>query len=166
MKNCICLSNFTNIRHQEVTHTCNWNINMAFHSYGIVFTVLSKTWLNCKPQWVMQISVGVGWIWASLKVSHPKYQREMSNTAPFFLTNLFILQWPQLEKEMATHSIILTWRIPGMGAWWAAIYGVAQSRTRLTWLSSSNDHNMHMIENWKNTPKWLYSKRFVPLWGN
>ena len=24
------------------------------------------------------------------------------------------------------------------GAWWAAIYGVAQSRTRLTWLSSSS----------------------------
>ena len=24
------------------------------------------------------------------------------------------------------------------GAWWAAIYGVAQSRTRLKWLSSSN----------------------------
>ena len=28
--------------------------------------------------------------------------------------------------------------IPGTGAWWAAIYGVAQSRTRLTWLSSSS----------------------------
>ena len=24
------------------------------------------------------------------------------------------------------------------GAWWAAVYGVAQSRTQLTWLSSSN----------------------------
>ena len=26
----------------------------------------------------------------------------------------------------------------GRGAWWAAIYGVAQSRTRLKWLSSSS----------------------------
>ena len=33
---------------------------------------------------------------------------------------------------------ILAWRIPGMGAWWAAVYRVAQSRTRLTWLSSSS----------------------------
>ena len=24
------------------------------------------------------------------------------------------------------------------GAWWAAVYGVAQSQTRLTWLSSSS----------------------------
>ena len=41
------------------------------------------------------------------------------------------------EMEKETHSSILAWRIPGMGAWWAAIYGVAQSRTRLTRLSSS-----------------------------
>ena len=39
---------------------------------------------------------------------------------------------------MATHSSILAWRIPGTGAWWAAVYGVAQSRTRLTRFSSSS----------------------------
>ena len=33
-------------------------------------------------------------------------------------------------KEMATHSGVLAWRIPGTGgAWWAAVYGVTQSRT-------------------------------------
>ena len=37
-----------------------------------------------------------------------------------------------MEKEMATHSSVLAWRIPGMEeAWWAAVCGVAQSRTRL-----------------------------------
>ena len=36
------------------------------------------------------------------------------------------------EKEMATHSSVLAWRIPGTGEpWWAAVYGVSQSRTRL-----------------------------------
>ena len=40
---------------------------------------------------------------------------------------------------MATHSSVPTWRIPGMGgAWWAAVYGVALSRTRLKRLSSSS----------------------------
>ena len=35
-----------------------------------------------------------------------------------------------LEKEMATHSSVLAWRIPrNRGAWWASVYGVAQSRT-------------------------------------
>ena len=40
---------------------------------------------------------------------------------------------------MATHSSVLAWRIPGTGgAWWAAVRGVTQSRTRLKWLSSSS----------------------------
>ena len=44
----------------------------------------------------------------------------------------FTFHFHALEKEMATHSSVLAWRIPGMGEpWWAAIYGVAQSRTRL-----------------------------------
>ena len=38
---------------------------------------------------------------------------------------------------MAAYSSILAWRIPQTGAWWAAVYGVAQSRTRLKRLSSS-----------------------------
>ena len=43
------------------------------------------------------------------------------------------------EKEMATHSSVLAWRIPGMGgASWAAVYGVTQSQTRLKRLSSSS----------------------------
>ena len=34
---------------------------------------------------------------------------------------------------MATHSSVLAWRIPGDGgACWAAVYGVAQSQTRLS----------------------------------
>ena len=34
---------------------------------------------------------------------------------------------------MATHSSVLAWRIPGTGgAGWAAVYGVAQSQTRLS----------------------------------
>ena len=46
---------------------------------------------------------------------------------------------------MATHSCVLAWRIPGMGAWWAATYGVAQSRTRLKRLSSSSSPCLHPL---------------------
>ena len=106
-----------------------------------------------------------------------------------------------LEKEMAAHSSILAWRIPGMEepggllsmgshrvghdwatvlslswfgegngnplqcsclenprdgrAWWAAVYGVAQSRTRLKWLSSSSSSKLlHMIPS-NDPPKTL-----------
>ena len=42
----------------------------------------------------------------------------------------FTFHFHALEKEMATHSSVLAWRIPGMGgALWAAVSGVAQSRT-------------------------------------
>ena len=42
----------------------------------------------------------------------------------------FTFHFHALEKEMATHSSVLAWRIPGTArAWWAAVYGVAQSRT-------------------------------------
>ena len=50
----------------------------------------------------------------------------------------FTFHFHALEKEMATHSSVLAWRIPGTGPSWAAIYGVTQSRTRLKRLSSSN----------------------------
>ena len=34
-----------------------------------------------------------------------------------------------LEKEMATHSRILAWKIPQTeGAWWATVLGVAKSK--------------------------------------
>ena len=37
----------------------------------------------------------------------------------------FLGQEDPLEKEMATHSSILAWRINPMdrGAWWATVYG-------------------------------------------
>ena len=55
-------------------------------------------------------------------------------------SNIWTSLFDILEKEMATHSSVLAWRIPGMGAWWAAVYGVTQSWTPLKWLSSSSIH--------------------------
>ena len=49
----------------------------------------------------------------------------------------FTFHFHASEKEMATHSSVFAWRIPGTGEW-AAVYGVAQSRTRLKRLSSSS----------------------------
>ena len=38
-----------------------------------------------------------------------------------------------LEEGMTMHSRILAWRVPmDRGAWWAAVHGVAKSRTRLS----------------------------------
>ena len=51
----------------------------------------------------------------------------------------FTFHFHALEKEMATHSSVLGLENPREGgAWWAAVYGVTQSRTQLKWLSNSN----------------------------
>ena len=48
----------------------------------------------------------------------------------------FTFLFHALEKEMATHSSILAWRIPGTGEpGGLPSMGVTQSRTRLKWLS-------------------------------
>ena len=83
------------------------------------------------------------WHSAFFMVQHPY----MTTGKPIALTrwtfvnkvmSLLFNMLSRLEKEMATHSSILAWRIPRTGFWWAAIYGVAQSRTWLKWLSSSS----------------------------
>ena len=46
----------------------------------------------------------------------------------------FLGQEDPLEKEMATHSSTLAWKIPWMdgGASWATVHGVAKTQTRLS----------------------------------
>ena len=59
-----------------------------------------------------------------------------------------ILEWVAMPSSifyismvlMATRSSVLAWRIPG--AWWAAVYGVTQSRTWLKRLSSSSPYHL------------------------
>ena len=55
-----------------------------------------------------------------------------------------------LAKEMATHSSILAWRIPGMGesGGLPSLCGVAQSRTQLTRLSSSGSRENFSLYPW------------------
>ena len=46
-------------------------------------------------------------------------------------TQIQFLGWEDpLEKEMATHSSIIAWKIPmNRGAWWATVPGVTKSWT-------------------------------------
>ena len=62
----------------------------------------------------------------------------------------FTFHFHALEKAMATLSSTLSWRVPGTGAWWAAVYGVAQSQTRL-----SDFTFMHWRRKWQPTPVFL-----------
>ena len=50
----------------------------------------------------------------------------------------FTFHFHALEKEMEPTPVFLPGESQGWGAWWAAVYGVAQSQTRLKRLSSSS----------------------------
>ena len=56
------------------------------------------------------------------------------NNLPLQKTWVQSLGWEDsLEKEMATHTSILAWRIPmDRGAWQATVHGVAKSQTQLS----------------------------------
>ena len=60
----------------------------------------------------------------------------------------FTFHFHALEKEMATHSSVLAWRIPWMEKPGAAVHGVAQSRTRLKRLSSSSSSECWQFDLW------------------
>ena len=66
--------------------------------------------------------MGGGAWWATVH-GVAKSQTRLSNFT-------FTFHFNALEKETATRSSVLAWRIPG-GAWWAAVCGVAQSWTQL-----------------------------------
>ena len=60
----------------------------------------------------------------------------------------FTFHFYPLEKEMATHSSVLAWRIPGTGEpGGLPIYGIAQSQTQLrpAMFSSENTGNFYLV---------------------
>ena len=73
-------------------------------------------------------------------------QRSLVGCSPWGRKELDMTEWltftfhfHALEKEMATHSCSCLENPRDSGAWWAAVYGVAPSWTRLKRLSSRTD---------------------------
>ena len=68
--------------------------------------------------------------WKITWTEEPGRLQSMSQSRTQLSDFTFTFHFHALEKEMATHSSVLACRIPGTGgAWWAAVYGVTQSRT-------------------------------------
>ena len=57
-------------------------------------------------------------------------------------TSLSLFTFVHWRRKWQPTPVFLPRESQGRGAWWAAVYGVAQSRTRLKWLSSSSKTNM------------------------
>ena len=55
-------------------------------------------------------------------------------------TSLSLFTFMHWRRKWQPTPVFLPGESHGQGAWWAAVYGVTQSRTRLKWLSSSLFH--------------------------
>ena len=71
-------------------------------------------------------------------------------------TSLSLFTFMHWRRKWQPTPVFLPGESQGWGAWWAAVYGVAQSRTRLKWLSSSSSSSRAIlnqkllpIESWK-----------------
>ena len=51
------------------------------------------------------------------------------------------------------------------GAWWAAVYGVAQSWTRLKWLSSSSSSSSIPIQVFKKANIFIFLGPLIIIWS-
>ena len=124
---CIC----KNVRLKEtvVTVICIWTIACAITLPLIESVVIGREGNGNPLQYSCLENPMDGGVWWAAVHGVTKIRTRQS-----YFTFTFHLY--ALEKEMATHSSVLAWRIPGDsgdpgGAWWAAVYGVTQSQTGL-----------------------------------
>ena len=75
----------------------------------------------------------------------------------------FTFPFHALEKEMATHSSVLAWRIPGMGKPGGLPPWVAQSRTRLKQLRSSSSR-CPSTDEWIKKMWHIYTMEYYSAW--
>ena len=122
-----CLSIYLSIQiHSKMT---KWSLSDSNHKFGEGNgTPLQYSCLENPMD-------GGAW-WAAVH-GVPRSRAQLSDVT-------FTFHFHALEKEMANHTSVLAWRIPGMVGW-AAIYGVTQSRTRLKWLSSNHKLSFPLV---------------------
>ena len=65
-------------------------------------------------------------------------------------TSLSLFTFMHWRRKWQPTPVFLPGESQGLGAWWAAIYGVVQSQTRLKQLSSSSSNNLFFNFLWWN----------------
>ena len=107
----------------------------VFSSFGYIYTCKLKkamathsSTLAWKIPWVEE--PGGLQSTGSLRVGH------------HWATSLSLLTFMHWRRKWQPTPVFLPGESQGRGAWWAAVYGVTQSRTRLKWLSSSSSSHL------------------------
>ena len=75
-------------------------------------------------------------------------------------TSLSLFTFMHWRRKWQPTSVFLPGESQGRRAWWAAVYGVAQSRTRLKWLSSSSVASCISVDFLSFSGEWLLMVEF------
>ena len=75
-------------------------------------------------------------------------------------TSLSLFTFMHWRRKWQPTPVFLPGESQGRGAWWATVYGVAQSRTWLKRLSSSSSSSMWKIENMTSIISIMYQHQF------
>ena len=106
----------------SLTYTCDWEKAMAPHSSTLAWKI---PWTEEPGRLQSMGSLRVGHNWA---------------------TSLSLFTFMHWRRKWQPTPVFLPGESQDGGAWWAAVYGVAQSQTRLKWLSSSS--SIPVISKW------------------
>ena len=80
-------------------------------------------------------------------------------------TSLSLFTFMHWRRKWQPTAVFLPGESRGGGAWWAAIYGVAQSWTRLKWLSSSSSSSQVLKSLLSRSSFWNNALSNCPLSG-
>ena len=154
------------IHDQKQTCTRAWQFFCSYRQLPLPRLYLMIYWLeyNCiciEYNCNLEINFIYLWWFLSLKPGKPYGRRSLVGCSP----------WDHWESD-TTHRLHFHFSLSHIGegngnplqcsclenprdrgAWWAAIYGVTQSRTRLKWLSSSSSMR---IGKFLNVQKWSF----------
>ena len=71
-------------------------------------------------------------------------------------TSLSLFTFVHWRRKWQPTPVFLPGESQGRGAWWAAVYGVAHSRTRLKRLSSCSSHCRQILYHWATKKAHVY----------
>ena len=91
-----------------------------------------------------------------------------------WVTSLSLFTFMHWRRKWQPTPVFLPGESRDGGAWWAVMYGVAQSWTRLKWLSSSSSNSDYITSSWRlvggtlSAPFWCLCQKFSlsPLYFN
>ena len=153
--------------HAETQHSQLWVIFKLVLGglTSVILVVLGTVNLHFwRRQWhpTPVLLPGKSYGWRSLVGCSPWGDKKLDTTE--WLHFHFLLH--ALEKEMASHSSVVAWRIPGMGEPGVLPSMGSHSQTWLKWLSSSSSsrpllipwHGVYLFITWQKLKFWLSTR--------